>query len=143
MAWEENVHEETQEVIAEHPQSHLRVVKLRDSSFWPANFCFQCIEGQGGGMKQGGRRTTRDIIAKERKTVNQHGQTKDDAKSPESVNSKSQYQPNARNSCVQAVGEHVRSTELIATFFGNGLDGRFGLGILLGRHGRRSRARRV
>lgn len=86
MAWEENVHEETQEVIAEHPQSHLRVVKLRDSSFWPANFCFQCIEGQGGGMKQGGRRTTRDIIAKEGKTVNQHGQTKDDAKSPESVN---------------------------------------------------------
>ena len=45
--------------------------------------------------------------------------------------------------CLQAVEENVRSTELITTFFGNGLDGRFGLGILLGRHGWRSRARRI
>lgn len=87
MAREENVHEKTQDVIAEHPKSHLRVVKLCDTSLWPANFCFQRIEGQGGGLKQGGRRTTGDIIAKERKAVNQHWQTKDDAKSPESVNS--------------------------------------------------------
>lgn len=87
MAREENVHEKTQDVIAEHPKSHLRVVKLRDTSLWPANFGFQRIEGQGGGLKQGGCRTTGDIIAKERKAVNQHGQTKDDAKSPESVNS--------------------------------------------------------
>lgn len=98
MAREENVHEKAQDVIAEHPKGHLRVVKLRDSSFWPANFCFQRIEGQGGGVKQGGRRTTGDIIAKERKAVNQHGQTKDDAKSPESVNNQPQCQPNAWNS---------------------------------------------
>lgn len=51
--------------------------------------------------------------------------------------------PMLRIPCLQAVEENVRSTELITTFFGNGLDGRFGLGILLGRHGWRSRARRI
>lgn len=69
MAGKKHVHEKAQEIIAQHPESHLRIIKRRDSSLWPTNFFLQRIEGQGGRVKQRRRRTTGDIVAEKGEAV--------------------------------------------------------------------------
>lgn len=51
MSGQEHVQQKTQHIIAQYPQSDLCIIKRRDSSFRPANFLFQRIEGQGGWVK--------------------------------------------------------------------------------------------
>jgi len=52
MTGQENVQEKAQQIIAEHSQNDLCIIQSRDSSFWPANFLFQRIDGQGERVKQ-------------------------------------------------------------------------------------------
>lgn len=127
MARQEHVQQKAQQIITQHSQSDLCIIECRDSSFRPANFLFQRIEGQGGRVKQRGRRTTGDIVTEKREAVDQNGETEGNSRGSESIKS-------AMSALFLRVlissQEHVRSTELIAALLRNGLNGNSGFGFL-------------
>lgn len=80
LAGEEDLHEEAEEVVCEHPFCHFGVVKISNSSLWPPNLGLQFIHRQRRWVEQRRSRTTGDIVASEGKAVDEDRQDEGNSK---------------------------------------------------------------
>lgn len=80
LAGEEDLHEEAEEVVCQHPFCHFGIVKVRNPPLWPPNLGLQFIHRERRRVEQRWRGTTGDIVASEGEAVDEDRQDEGNSK---------------------------------------------------------------